>query len=477
MDFRRTKIIATLGPSTTTEKVMKNLILAGMDAVRVNFSHGTHESHVIMIDNFKSVRDSMNIPITLILDTKGPEIRIKSFKEDRVFLKHGNRFILTTEDIEGTEGIVSITYKTLQRDLFIGARILIDDGLIELKVVNITKKDIECEIINSGYLSANKSINIPDIYLNLPFLTDKDKNDIIFGIERGFDYIAASFVRSAKDILDIKELLNSNNGKHIKIIAKIENRDGVNNIDEILEVTDGIMVARGDLGVEIPLEEVPLVQKSLIRKSNNTGKLVIIATQMLESMINNPRPTRAETNDVANAIFDGADAIMLSGETAKGDYPVDSVSVMGKIAKKIENSICYNSIDMKNNDAYPCSIINAISYATCITAYNLNADSIVAVTEAGSTARSISSYRPSKPILAITGNKITWSQLKLNWGCIPWLVPNIVNNDQVFSLAVDEAVKSGLLKEKDVIVIVAGLPVGGANTTNTLKVQIVGNIT
>ncbi|WP_341878263.1 pyruvate kinase [Defluviitalea saccharophila] len=474
--MRKTKIVCTLGPASGDIETIKKLIKNGMNAARINFSHGTYESHGEIIKNLIAAREELNAPIPLVLDTKGPEIRIQNFSKEVVFLKQGQTFTLTTEDIEGDETRVSVTYKNLPYDLRRGSRVLLDDGLIELRVKNITDTEVECEVINGGPLSSKKGVNIPDVYVNLPSLTEKDIEDIKFGIKMGFDYIAASFVRSANDVIKIRKILEENGGNNISIIAKIENRDGVNNIDEILEVADGIMVARGDLGVEIATEEVPLVQKMLIQKANQAGKPVITATQMLDSMVRNPRPTRAEANDVANAIFDGTDAIMLSGETAKGSYPVESVIMMSTIAKRTESSIDYIKNMSEFHRTIQTDITNAISHATCTTAADLNAACIVTVTKSGGTARMVSKFRPSSPVLGCTIDEQTWRQLNLVWGCIPVKTELKSTTDELFSLAVDKSVETGVAKTGDIIVITAGVPVGVSGTTNILKVHIVGNV-
>ncbi|NMA85579.1 MAG: pyruvate kinase, partial [Epulopiscium sp.] len=441
--MRKTKIVCTIGPATQDIQTIKALIENGMDAARINFSHGTYESHGALIKNLIQAREELNAPIPLLLDTKGPEIRIKDFKNKSVTLLQGQAFTLTTEDIEGDAERVSVTYKNLPFDLKRGSRVLIDDGLIELRVKNLTDTDAECEVINGGVISSKKGVNIPDVYVNLPSLTEKDIEDIKFGIELGFDYIAASFVRSANDVIKIKKILEDHNASHIAIIAKIENRDGVNNIDEILEVADGIMVARGDLGVEIAPEEVPLVQKMLIKKANEKGKPVITATQMLDSMVRNPRPTRAEASDVANAIFDGSDAIMLSGETAQGDYPVESVKMMASIAKRTESSINYKDKLNRVDEQIRTDVTNAISHATCTTAADLNAACIITVTKSGSTARMVSKFRPCCPILACTMEPRVWRQSNLVWGCIPLLTELKTTSDELFQQGVDRAVETG----------------------------------
>ncbi len=474
--MRKTKILATLGPATNSVDVMKGLIQSGVDAARINFSHGTYESHEVLINQLKTAREKLNAPIPIVLDTKGPEIRIKTFKEPKIYLEQGKKFTLTTNDIEGDETRVSITYENLPKDLKVGSRVLIDDGLIELKVLSLTDTDIECEVINAGFLSSRKGVNVPDVYVNLPSMTERDVEDIKFGIKMGVDYIAASFVRSANDVLNIRSVLENNGGSYIKIIAKIESRDGVNNIESILEVADGIMVARGDLAVEIPPEEVPIVQKKLIRLANMVGKPVVTATHMLESMVNNPRPTRAEANDVANAIFDGSDVIMLSGETANGHYPIESVVMMARIAYKAEDSINYYGQSAENHYNFNKNITNAISFAACATAGDLSAACIVPITDSGFAARMVSRSRPSCPILAITTDEAVFRQLNLTWGCQPMLASNITGNDEVFDVAEEMALKSGLAKTGDTIIALAGVPVGVAGTTNTLKVRTVGNV-
>ncbi|MDR2650632.1 MAG: pyruvate kinase [Clostridiales bacterium] len=474
--MRKTKILATLGPATNDIELIKNLMRAGMNAARFNFSHGTHETHLDMINKLKEAREILGMPIPIVLDTKGPEIRIKTFAEDKIYLAQGESFTLTTQDIVGDKTRVAVTYEELPRDLKVGSRVLIDDGLIELKVNSIQDTEIDCVVVNSGFLSSRKGVNVPDVYVNLPSLTERDIVDIKFGVEQGVDFIAASFIRNANDVLKVREVLEENGGEGIQIIAKIESRDGVNNLDNILEVADGIMVARGDLGVEIPPEEVPLVQKQLIHKANSLGKLVVTATQMLESMVQNPRPTRAEANDVANAIFDGSDVIMLSGETASGVYPVEAVAMMARIANKAEESIDYFNEISTHRGVFKSNITNAISYATCTSAADLNAAAIVCVTDSGFTARMVSRFRPMCTILAVTNDKRVYRQLNLTWGCMPEVADNISGNDEVFDIAEQKALESGLAKNGDPIIAVAGVPVGVAGTTNTLKVRIVGDV-
>ncbi len=474
--MRRTKIVCTLGPATMSVDMLKKLIANGMDVARINFSHGTYASHKQTIELLKEAREAMNAPIPLMLDTKGPEIRIKNFSTESVILENGKPFTLTTEEVEGDETKVSITYAELPKDVTKGTTILIDDGLIELEVTGTTEKEIFCKIVNGGVVSANKGVNVPGVYINLPSLTEKDVADLKFGVENGFDLVAASFIRSAADVAKLRHVLEEFGGEKMLIISKIENREGVNNIDEILEVSDGIMVARGDLGVEIPPEEVPLVQKTLIRKANALNKHVITATQMLESMISNPRPTRAEANDVANAIFDGTDCVMLSGETAKGDYPAEAVATMARIAEKTESSIDYTEMLTKTFSKVKTSITNALSYAACTAAAELGTTCICTVTRSGFTARMVAKHRPICPIVAGTGDEQVWRQLNLLWNCKPVLYQKETPTSEMFHAAVEVAKQSGLVREGDTIVTVVGMPAGTSGATNTMRVDIVGNI-
>ena len=402
--MRKTKIVCTLGPATNDVEIMKQLIHNGMDAARINFSHGTYETHAETIAKLKQAREELNAPIPLILDTKGPEIRVKTFKEDKVRLEEDATFTLTTREVEGDVNIVSVTYADLPKDVHRGSRILIDDGLIELKVEDITETDVVCKVVNGGVVKSRKGVNLPGVEVNLPSLMEKDIEDLKFGVENGFDIVAASFIRSAEDVLKIRRVLEENGGGQMHIISKIENQQGVENIDKILEASDGIMVARGDLGVEIPPEEVPLVQKILIAKANRIGKPVITATQMLESMVHSPRPTRAEANDVANAIFDGSDAIMLSGETAAGAYPLEAVATMARIALKAESAVDYAAKLANTTEPARVNITNAISMAACATAAELKTAAITTVTKSGFTARMISRYRPACPLIASTSD-------------------------------------------------------------------------
>lgn len=471
--MRKTKIIATVGPKTRDAESVKNIINAGADAIRINFSHDDQQIHGVTAKTVQEVRKEMGMPIPLILDTKGPEIRTGVFKDNAfIQLELGATFTLTTDEIEGDQNRVSVSYKDLPKDLKEGSRVLIDDGLIELRVKSLTDTEIECIVENPGVVSSRKGVNIPDVSVNLPALTDKDVSDIKFGATAGFDYIAVSFVRNAPDLIDIRKILDDNGGAHLGIIAKIENRDGVDNIDEILEVADAIMVARGDLGVEIPPEEVPVVQKQLIEKANAKGRTVITATQMLDSMIRNPRPTRAEASDVANAIFDGTSAVMLSGETAQGDYPLEAIRMMSRIAQKAETAVQYN--EPVKEQAMEVSITNSISHATCRTATELEAASIITVTKSGYTAHAVSKYKPNCPIVACTTEESVLYQLNLVWGCRPILIDKQPTTDAIFDAAMLGAEKSGLIKQGDLVVLTAGAPVGVSGTTNVLKVQCVG---
>ncbi len=474
--MRKTKIICTLGPSTDDEKVVREMMLSGMNVARFNFSHQTHPEHKARLDMIVRLREELNLPIATLLDTKGPEIRLQKIKNGKTVLTAGETFTLSTEEIIGDEHGASITYKNLPNDITVGSRILIDDGLIELRVKSFTKSEIVTEIINGGTISNNKGINVPGVTLSMPFLSEQDEKDIIFGVENGFDFIAASFTRCAQDILDIRSVLDRHGCHSIKIIAKIENHDGVNNIDEILRVTDGVMVARGDMGVEIPLEEIPVLQKMLIKKAYNAGKQVITATQMLDSMMKNPRPTRAETTDVANAIYDGTSAIMLSGETAAGLYPVEAVKTMGKIAERAERDIDYAKRFSNRELTEAPNVTNAISHATVTTAHDLGATAIITVTKTGQTARMISKFRPLCPIIGCSTNPQVCRQMNLSWGVTPISVDEKTNTDDLFDHSVDRAEEDGLVQSGDLVVITAGVPLGISGTTNLLKVHVVGDI-
>jgi pyruvate kinase len=474
--MRKTKIICTLGPAVDNEDTLRKLMEKGVDIVRLNFSHGTHEEHKIRVDQFKKIRDELKLPIPLLLDTKGPEIRLGNFEDGEVVLKEGEYFTLINEDIIGDINKCSISYKELYKDVKKGTRILINDGLVELEVLNIKGKDIVCEVLNGGIIGNRKGVNVPEVEVNLPSLTEKDIEDIKFAIENEFDFIAASFVRKASDVIDIKKVLENNSGHDINVIAKIENREAIEKVDEIIKVSDGIMVARGDLGVEIPVEEVPVVQKMLIEKCYRTGKPVITATQMLDSMIRNPRPTRAETSDIANAIYDGTSAIMLSGETAIGKYPIETFETMAKIARKAEASIDYGDRFEKMKHNFSPNVTNAISHATCTTALDLKASAIITVTHSGHTARMISRFRPQCPIIATTVSPRVQRQLSLSWGVLPYLVSEASSTDEMFDVGVEKALESNLVRNGDLVVITAGLPIGMSGTTNILKVHLVGKV-
>lgn len=474
--MRRTKIVCTLGPASDNEQILKKMMKSGMNVARINFSHGTHEEHKKRVDKFKKIRDEIGLPIPLLLDTKGPEIRTGNFKEGQVTLKENDEFVFINEDILGDETKCTLTYKELYKDVQRGSKILINDGLVELEVVSIKEKDIYCKVLNGGVIGDHKGMNVPGAEINLPALTNQDIEDIKFGIENDFDIIAASFVRKASDVIEIRKILEKNGGSDLLIISKIENREGTRNFDEILKVSDGIMVARGDLGVEIPVEEVPVVQKNIIEKCYRYGKPVITATQMLDSMIRNPRPTRAEASDVANAIYDGTSCVMLSGETAAGKYPVETIEVMSKIAKKAESSMDYWKRFSSEQFEINTSVTNAISHATCTTALDLKAAAIISVTQSGHTARMISRFRPACPIIATTVNSKVQRQLNLSWGVLPYLVAVATTTDEMFDMGVEKALESGLVKSGELAVITAGVPTGISGTTNTLKVHIVGKV-
>lgn len=474
--MRKTKIICTLGPATDDIEVLRQLMLAGMNVARLNFSHSTADEQRVRSDAVKKLREELRLPVALLLDTKGPEIRVRDFNKPKIQLKAGEKFVLTTRDIIGDETTAAITFPNLPREVSAGARILIDDGLIELKVDFCTETDIHCTIVNGGTISGHKGINVPGIKLSLPFISEKDKQDIAFAVQEDFDFIAASFTRSAQDIIELRTELEKCNCHKIRIIAKIENSDGVENIDEIIRVSDGIMVARGDLGVEIALEEIPIIQKQLIKKAYNAGKQVITATQMLDSMMKNPRPTRAEATDVANAIYDGTSAIMLSGETAAGEYPVVALKTMSRIAERTEHDIDYKARFAKRDVKEVPNVTSAISHATCTTAHDLGAVAIITVSKSGKTARMISKYRPDCPIISGTTDPTVMRQMNLSWGVVPIMVDEKNNTDELFDHVVDVARKNGLVQNGDLVVITAGVPLGVSGTTNLLKVQLVGDV-
>ncbi len=473
--MRKTKIVCTLGPSTDDENVLRQLMLEGMSVARMNFSHGSHEEQKKRLDMVKKLREELELPVAALLDTKGPEIRIGDIEGGKAELKKGQTFVLTTEDIVGNAEIVSITYKQLYKDVKPGDSILIDDGLIGMEVQKIEGEEIVCQVKNGGSISNHKGVNVPGVELKMPFVSQKDYEDIVFAAEQDYDFIAASFTRTANDILEIRKILEEKGGQYIHIIAKIENMQGVENCEEILRVADGIMIARGDMGVEIPLEEVPVIQKKLIRMALKASKPVITATQMLDSMIKNPRPTRAETSDVANAIYQGTGAIMLSGETAAGAYPVEAVRTMARIAERTEKDIDYSREFKPRRLAERPDVTNAISHATCTTAMDLNAAAIVAVTKSGRTVGRIAKYRPSCPVIGCATHSRVCRQLSLMWGVIPVEMQEEETADELFDHAVKLTEDKGLISRGDLVVITAGVPLGLSGTTNMLKVQVAGN--
>lgn len=473
--IRKTKIVCTMGPNLFEKHLIAPLMKAGMNVARFNFSHGTYETHQHYYDEVCRIRDELGLPVATMLDTKGPEIRVRSFKNGRVTLQNGQLFTLTTDEVEGDEERVSITYKELPQDIAVGSSILIDDGLIGMQVERIDGADIVCRVLNGGVVSNNKGVNIPNAHLSMPFISEKDHQDILFAIRNGYDFIAASFTRCADDIMQIRHILQENNCHTINIIAKIENMEGVENIDEILRVVDGVMVARGDLGVEVPLEDVPSLQKKLIQRGIAAGKPVITATQMLDSMIKNPRPTRAEATDVANAIYDGTSAIMLSGESAVGAYPVEAVETMVRIALRAEADMDYIRRFSRDTSA-STDVTNAISHATVTSAHDLNASAIITVTKSGSTARILSRYRPACVIVGCTTEKHVWRQLALSWGTVPLMIAEESNTDDLFEHAVDAAVQNGLVHDGELVVLTAGVPLGISGTTNLMKVHVVGHL-
>ena len=473
--MRRPKIVCTLGPSTDKEEVLRNLMKNGMNVARMNFSHGTHEEQKARLDMIKKLREELNLPVAALLDTKGPEIRIGDVEGGKLELKPGQEFTLTTEEMLGTEKKVTITYKELYKDVEPGDSILIDDGLIGMEVVRIDESDIVCRVKNGGFISNHKGVNVPGVELNMPFVSPKDLADIVFAVEQDYDFIAASFTRTAEDIMEIRKILQEHGGEKIHIIAKLENKQGVKNCEDILRVADGIMIARGDMGVEIPLEEVPVIQKELIRKAMHMGKPVITATQMLDSMMKNPRPTRAETSDVANAIYQGTSAIMLSGETAAGAYPIEAVQTMAKIAERTEQDIDYSREFKPRKLAEAPDVTSAISHATCTTAADLKAAAIVAVSKSGRTVSRIAKYLPVCPIIGCTTDERVYRQLNLLWGVTPVVMKEANTADELFDHAVELAEQKGLIARGELVVIAAGVPVGLSGTTNMMKVQIAGN--
>ena len=467
---RKTKIVCTLGPTASDRVTVREMMRKGMNCARLNFSHGDHAEHLERVNLVKELRGELGLQVALMMDTKGPEIRTRTFPNGAVELEKGGKFTLYCNGAEGSATGVGINYPNLCREILPGTRILLDDGLIELLALEIHHEEIHCVILNGGTLGNNKSINLPDVSINLPSLTARDEEDIAFAVEQDFDFIAASFVRKAADVEAIRRVLKRCGGSDIRIISKIENQEGVNNADEIIEVSDGIMVARGDLGVEIAAEEVPLIQKMLIQKSVRRGRPVITATQMLDSMIRNPRPTRAEVNDVANAVFDGTSCVMLSGETASGKYPLESLSTMVRIVERAEKAKAY-SPSFKSAIEGVVTISDAITHATCTTAENLSAQAIISVTTTGTTARMISRFRPDCPIVAVTAVEKVMRQLAISWGVIPCFGKNVTSTDELFAEGIQKAKEVGLVEEGDLVVITAGVPIGVEGTTNLIKAE------
>ena len=472
--MRKTKIICTLGPSTDKDGVLRELIANGMNVARFNFSHGSHEEHKGRLDLLKSLREELGKPVAALLDTKGPEIRLKDFKNGTEMLEAGQTFTLTTRDVEGTKEICSITYKDLPQDVAPGGTIMLDDGLIKLQIQTVNDTDIVCTVLNNGKIKNKKGVNVPGVHLSMPYMSQRDKDDIIFGIEQGFDFIAASFVRTAQDVYEIRNLLNEYDS-NIRIIAKIENREGVNNIDSILAAADAVMVARGDLGVEIDFTELPGIQKNIIERSFSFGKPIVTATQMLDSMMVNPRPTRAEISDVANAIYDGTSAIMLSGETAAGAYPVEALKTMSAIAERTENEVHYRDNRLVDAGNGQISVSDATAHAACLTAKDVNASAIVTVSESGNTARLLSKYRPAQPIIACVMNEQVQRQLAISWGITPLMMALAHSTDELIEMSTSLAKENGYLHDGELAVVTAGVPVGVSGTTNMIKIHMIGN--
>ncbi|MBR4554426.1 MAG: pyruvate kinase [Ruminococcus sp.] len=472
--MRKTKIVCTIGPSTDDENVLKELMLSGMDVARFNFSHSDHEVHKQRFETVRRLSSELGLNVACLLDTKGPEIRLRDFKDHKpVEIKDGDTFTLTTRDVEGTNEIASITFEHLPKDVSAGSRILINDGVIELTVSSVSGTDIICEVKHGGKLSDHKGINVPGAKLSMPYISDADMNDLAFGAKMGFDFIAASFVRTGADVIYLRKFTQSLGWNNPRIIAKIENAEGVENIDEILEAADGIMVARGDMGVEIPFEQIPAIQKDLIHKAYNAGKQVVTATQMLESMMTNPRPTRAEITDVANAIYDGTSAIMLSGETAAGSYPIEAVKTMALIAETTEQDIDYKKRFRMRDDPKSESVTEAISHATVTTAHDLGAAAVMTVTKSGATARQLSKFRPDCPIIGLTTDETICRHMNMSWGVKPGLIEEKNSTDELIEHAIDVSKKLGYLKEGDLVVVTAGVPLGRSGTTNLIKVETV----
>jgi len=475
---RKTKIVCTIGPASEDYNTLKQLIENGMDVARLNFSHGDYEEHKERIERIRNVSEELDTPVSILIDLQGPEIRTRSFEGGEATLSEGETVYITMEDIVGTKERFSVTHEGLIYDVQEGSIISLDDGLIQLEVesIDLDKKEIKAKVLNSGVIKDKKGVNIPDAHVNLPALTEKDKQDILFGIQQGIDFIAASFVQDQQDVITIRKMLDKNGGEQIQIISKIENRRGVEQFDKILKASYGIMVARGDLGVEIPPEEVPLVQKDLIERCNLVGKPVITATQMLDSMQWDPRPTRAEASDVANAILDGTDAIMLSGETAAGDFPVEAVKMMNEIALKVEPAIDRETLFRKQSKLEVVTITDAISQSVTNVASNLDVSAIITPTESGHSARMAAKYRPNVPIIAITFSKEVLRRLTLVWGVYPIISGDASSTDELLDIAVNKGLETKLFERGSKVIITAGVPVGVSGTTNMLKVHVIGNV-
>ena len=470
--MRKTKIICTLGPSTDDPKILEAMMDSGMDVARFNFSHGTHAEHKVRLELLKKLRKEKNLPVAALLDTKGPEIRLKTFAEGKVTLEAGQKFTLTAREVTGTKDICSVSYKNLAQDVHPGSQIMLDDGLISMKVLERTETDITCLVQNGGPIKDRKGVNVPGVHLSMPYMSAQDREDLLFGIQEGFDFVAASFCRSAQDVMEIRRLLDEHHSD-MRIIAKLENQEGVNNVDEILAVADGVMIARGDMGVEIDFTEIPVIQKDIIAYTLGYGKHVITATQMLDSMITNPRPTRAEITDVANAVYDGTSAIMLSGETAAGRYPVEAVKTMDAIARKTESSIDCSRVAVLPAHTH-LSVTAATAHAACTTAEDIGADAILTVSQGGITAQMVSRFRPEATVVALLLDPQIQRQMALYWGLVPIMMKRAENSDELVHSAVETAQRAGLVKHGDLVVITAGVPVGVSGTTNMIRIEQVG---
>lgn len=470
--MQKTKMIFTIGPASDKEEILRKFIKIGMSAARLNFSHGTHETHKEKIDLIKKVREDLNSPTAIILDIKGPKIRTHNFVNDGVELIEGQDFSFICDDeILGNNEKCSVSYKDLYHDVKVGGEILVDDGLLRFKIKEVNGKEIKCVVTVGGVIKNHKGVNVPNVRINLPSITEKDKEDLIFGCENKIDFVAASFIRKASDIQDVRDVLKAHGGDYIQIIAKIENQEGVDNIDEIIEVSDGIMVARGDMGVEIPIEKVPIIQKKIIKKCNEAGKIVITATQMLDSMIRNSLPTRAEACDICNAIFDGTDAIMLSGESASGNYPIEAAETMSRIAIETEENLDYNYLNRRLKEPSLTSFSETISYSACRSSNLLDTKAIVAATSSGATAKLISKYRPKCPIIAITPHEEVRRGLNLNFGIFPLKCEMFTTTDEILIEAKKVVTKLSFAEKGDDIIVAAGMPNAVTGGTNMLKIE------